>query len=136
MNQSAEECRDLYGPTSAALAGHRLSLTDLFCTERLPAASPTTTTTAVVVAAAGCLRVGTTPNGFYISATNPFIDDLLPARLLTPDGQQHDYLMSQPYLHDQFQWKHSLQTKYRVVDYISCHPNVMKKTEGNLGKLM
>lgn len=117
MNQTAEECRDPLPPSSA---GHRLSLTDLFCTEPFPPPSPTSVSAAVAAAAAAAAAAGlegfripqSSPHGLLISPTNPFYADLLP---------EESY---QPYLHDQFQWKHSLQPKYRVNDYLSCHPNV------------
>ena len=117
MNQTAEECRDPLPHTSA---GHRLSLTDLFCTEPFPPPSPTTVSAAVAAAAAAAaaasgiegFRLAQSPHGFFVSPTNPFYSDLLPDESF------------QPYLHDQFQWKHSLQGKYRVNDYLSCHPNV------------
>ena len=121
MNQTAEECRDPLPPSSA---GHRLSLTDLFCTEPFPPQSPTTVSAAVAAAAAAAaaaasglegFRFAQSPHGLFIRPTNPFYADLVP---------DESYHLVQPYLHDQFQWKHSLQTKYRVNDYLSCHPNV------------
>lgn len=118
MNQTAEECRDPLPPSST---GHRLSLTDLFCTESFPPASPNTVSAAVAAAAAAAAAAGLegfrlpqSPHGIFISRTNPFYADLV---------HEESYLLVHPYLHDQFQWKHSLQPKYRVNDYLSCHPN-------------
>ncbi|KZS17744.1 G2/mitotic-specific cyclin B, copy E-like protein [Daphnia magna] len=125
MNQTAEECRDPLPPSST---GHRLSLTDLFCTEPFPPPSPTSVSAAVAAAAAAAsglerFRLAQSPRGLFISPTNPFYADLLP---------DESYLLAQPYLHDQFQWKHSLQPKYRVNDYLSCHPNVTSAMRSEL----
>lgn len=117
MNQTAEECKDPFPPSSA---GHRLSLTDLFCTEPFPPPSPTAVSAAVAAAAAAAsglegFRFSQSPQSLLVSSTNPFYADLL---------ADESYQLAQPYLHDQFQWKHSLQPKYRVNDYLSYHPNV------------
>ena len=144
MNQAAEEC-DVIPPSSASLLGHRLSLSDLFCTEPFSLSkSPINSsnnlinypsdaiipsqpqfynrqqlhhfalTTAVAqqqqqLDLSGGYQV--TPRGHFISPTNPFFADLF--------SEDSHHQLSQPYLHDQFQWKHSLQPKYRVLDYLA-----------------
>lgn len=127
MNQTAEECRDPLAPSSSSASvvkGHRLSLTDLFCTEPFPTSSPNSVSIAVAAAAAAAAASGlegfrlphsSPPHGLFISPTNPFYDDLIP---------EESFQLAQPYLHQQFQWKHSQQPKYRVNDYLPCHPNV------------
>lgn len=120
MNQGeAGECRDspILPPPPSALVGKRLSLTDLFCQERFALPTPESSTAGPsqpflrrAVAAHPQQR---TPHGFLISSTNPFLTDLLVEEEL-----------QQPYLYDQFIWKHGLQPKYQVVNYLSYHPVV------------
>lgn len=119
MNQGeAGECRDspILPPPATAVAGKRLSLTDLFCQERfaLPTPDPSSGQQPTAPPRRAVPSTRTTPHGFLVSPTNPFLADLL--------AEQEE--LQQPYLHDQFQWKHGLQPKYRVVDYLSYHPVV------------
>lgn len=120
MNQGeAGECRDqpILPPPPSALLGKRLSLTDLFCQERFALPTPEASTAEPShlrrAVAAHPQQQRRTPHGFLISSTNPFLTDLLVEEEL-----------QQPYLYDQFIWKHGLQPKYRVVDYLSYHPVV------------
>jgi len=144
MNQAAEEC-DVIPPSSASLLGHRLSLSDLFCTEPFSLSkSPINSSSnklinypsdaiipsqpqfyyrqqlhhfALTTVAAQQQQLDlsggyqVTPRGRFISLTNPFFADLF--------SEDSHHQLSQPYLHDQFQWKHSLQPKYRVLDYLA-----------------
>ena len=123
MNEADEEC-DVIPPSSASVFGHRLSLTDLFCTEplELPQSPSIIHNIPSVVQqfqnlhfAPGLLDAPA--RGLFISSTNPFFVDLF-----SSDDSHHHY---QSYLHEQFQWKHALQPKYRVIDYLACSTTVL-----------
>lgn len=113
MNQADGECSE-----HPSLAGHRLSLSDLFCTEPFLPPSPSAAyrTTGLLAAASGLggLRLlDGCGSSMVVGPSNPFFADAF----------QNERLV-QPYLHEQFQWKHGLQAKYRVADYLACHPSV------------